>query len=519
MPACDKQSLPYFATAKHHHKSHHSLLVFSTAPHRLLPAGCTGSRTSRPSSRFLRHKAPRLQEGGLTDAGLRGLAGSGSNGNGGGGSGAAMPAGQPAGLQSLNVGALSITDGVLAVLPTSLTSLQLSGCKRVGDSGVLQVLACCPTLARFDASGCSQLTAAGLGCYSLQQQQQQGSGASSSFGSWEEAQQQSPGATSGGAPCSERARHGAATGSGREAGELAALGGVHSTATHVRLRRAALPRQACTREALAWLAGLAASSTGSGHSAGSGSGGSGGPAGRAQLQRLELASGAALRECELVALLACCPQLAALQLSSAGAAGGALLCATVAQRCRLVSRLTLGGASTLGDSELALLLRELPALQHLDLSGSAAITGAAVLDMQAARQTAGVAGVDGGSGSSDAGGGASGAAVAAFELGLRTLRLEGCSVGDAAVQALATGLCPHLEILSLRRCPRVSGAGAGAALHGCRALRQLLLGGSGVADCAAAPAPPRPSQFSLVELPARAARHVLRWQALLVYAD
>ena len=109
----------------------------------------------------------------------------------------------------------------------------------------------------------------------------------------------------------------------------------------------------------------------------------------------------------------------------------------------------------------------------------------------------------------------------------RTLRREGCSVGDAAVQALATGLCPHLEILSLRRCPRVSGAGAGAALHGCRALRQLLLGGSGVADCAAAPAPPRPSQFSLVELPARAARHVLRWQALLaplgapklVYAD
>lgn len=141
-------------------------------------AGCTGSRVCRPGSRFLRHKAPRQQLGGVTDASLRllalrpplqldGASGPAAAGAATPGSAAADASQAPAALVALNAGGLSITDAALASLAScsALTSLVLRCCKRISDSGLLQLLLHCPALARLDVGGCSQLTAAGFGCY------------------------------------------------------------------------------------------------------------------------------------------------------------------------------------------------------------------------------------------------------------------------------------------------------------------------------------------------------------------
>ena len=336
---------------------------------------------SRPGSRFLRHKAPREQQGGITDASLSLLARSHSaqppqqtlavegaaEGAAGGAAGGppepaaaaagAAAAAAAAGLQALNVSGLSITDAALGSL-SGLTSLQLRSCKRVGDSGLLQLLAHCPGLSRLDAVGCSQLSAAGFGCYTP-------------FGSGQQVAEQ-------------QQECGTAAGAARQEDQqvlLLPFRHVVSTAAGVQLQRAALPRQACTREVLAWLAGQASSSGGVGGGGGatgrdSRAAGSSRPPGCSPLQRLELASGSALADVDVLALVACCPQLKSLHLGGAGAAASPRLCAGLAQHCRLLTRLSIS-AGGLTDSDLALLLRSLPALQHLELGpGCSGINGA-----------------------------------------------------------------------------------------------------------------------------------------------
>lgn len=306
-----------------------------------------------------------------------------------------------------------------------------------------------------------------------------------------------------------------------------------STAAGVQLQRAALPKQACTREVLAWLAGQASSSRGGSRSRGDGDAGSGnatcrssgggsgggggrGPAGCSPLQRLELASCAALAEADILALAACCPLLKSLQLGAAAAAAGSRLCAALAEHTRLLTRLAIGGAS-LADADLAALLHGLPALQHLDLSGCPSLTGSAFRQQLAeaeAQRAAAAQGVAGpGSGSRGAGRAGDGGCFL-----LRTLRLEACPGVDDAGAAAAAACCPHLETLSFRQCARVTAAAAAAALASCRNLRQLLLGGTGVAECSALPASrlaPGASALTLVELPVRAGRWVPAWQQLL----
>ena len=477
-------------------------------------AGCSGVKVSRPGSRFLRHKAARLQEGGLTDDSLRLLG--------------QQPAqqvhqaqqqqaqqaqqrlaqptqqaqqaqqqlGQPAGLQLLKAGSLSLTDGTLAALPPSLTCLSLRGCKRVSDSGLLQLLLHCPRLARLDAAGCSQLTAGGFGSY-MPLGAQHGSRDHSTHSS------NSSASTSSGSSQQAAADQDAEQ-------QLTAFRRVVSTTSAVRLQRAALPKQACTREVLAWLTGQASSSSG-----GSGSGSSSSPAssassgssagvpGRPALQRLELASCALLTEADLLALAASCPQLRSLQLSAAGLAAGPRLCASLAQRCRLLSCLSLSGAAGVGDADVALLLRELPGLLQLDLSGCTGITGAAFIErlqLHTVRQQQGASAVL--TGLTQAAGAAvtvappaAAAAAPAAQVAavsaaaeripgrtaLRVLRLDGCPISQAAAVAIG-GICPHLETLSLRQCIGVTSAAAAALLWCCRNLRQLLLSGTQAVD-------------------------------------
>ena len=539
---------------------------------------------SRPGSRFLRHKAARLQEGGLSDDSLRLL-------------GRLPPPppqqqqqseqqqseqqqseqpGRPAGaqcavgLQSLKAGGLSLTDGTLVALPPSLTAISLRGCKRVSDSGLLQLLLHCASLARLDAAGCSQLTAAGFGSHTPLAAQGNG-GSSSAFHS------------SGGGSGSSSSQQVAADRETEQ--QLGAFRRVVSTAAAVRLQRASLPKQACRLEVLAWLAGQASSSDCVGSSSAVGSGGGGSSAGlpgRPALQRLELASCALLAEADLLALAACCPHLRSLQLSGTGLAAGPRLCAALGQRCRLLSSVSLSGGTSIGDADVALLLRQLPGLHQLDLNGCSGVTGAAFVD----RLQLAVARYHAAHGSAGAGG-TIGRAAAAAEVAvvtasvaeaatatanaanaaaakaaperrpgrtaLRVLKLDGCPITEAAAVAIA-GTCPHLETLSLRQCIAVTSAAAAALLWCCRNLRQLLLGGSRAVDPFAAPGtlpagfhaaaaaagmpckpactpvdallsnstsqhvPAQPSPLSLVELPrdSRTVRHAGDWPAVAV---
>ncbi len=408
---------------------------------------------------------------------------------------------QPAGLLSLKAGGLSLTDGTLAALPASLTALSLRGCKRVSDSGLLQLLLHCPGLARLDAASCSQLTAGGFGSH-LPFAAQQGS---QDLSTPDLSATGSGSGGGGGGGSSSSSQQAAADQEAQQ--QLRAFRSVVSTASVVRLQRASLPKQACTLEVLAWLAGQASSSGGgSADSDSSGNGSSARLPGRPALQRLELASCAALAEADLLALAACCPQLRSLQLSAAGPAAGPRLCAALAQRCRLLSCLALSGGTGVGDAELALVLRELPGLQQLDLSGCTSITGSSFIErlqLSAAGQAAGA------TAEAAAQGAAAAAEIAAVEVAvgqprapsaaaasaaggsaaerrpgrtaLRVLRLDGCPVSPAAAVAIG-GVCPHLETLSLRQCTGVSSAAAAALLWCCRNLRQLLLGGTRTVD-------------------------------------
>ena len=416
---------------------------------------------------------------------------------------------QPAGLQLLKAGGLSLTDGTLAALPPSLTSLSLRGCKRVSDSGLLQLLLHCPGLARLDAAGCSQLTAGGFGSYMP-------------LGAHQGSRDHSTHSSISSASASSGSSQQAATDLDAEE-QLNAFRRVVSTTSAVRLQRAALPKQACTREVLAWLTGQASSSSG-----GSGSSSSSSPApcasssssaglpGRPALQRLELASCALLIEADLLALAASCPQLRSLQLSAAGLAAGPRLCASLAQRCRLLSCLSLSGAAGVGDADVALLLRELPGLLQLDLSGCTGITGAVFIERlqlhtvsQQQRASAVLTGLTQAAGAAaTAAPRAAAAAVvvttasppppaaaatapataisAAAEqspgrTALRVLRLDGCPISQAAAVAIG-GICPHLETLSLRQCAGVTSAAAAALLWCCRNMRQLLLSGTQAVD-------------------------------------
>ncbi|KAI3433843.1 hypothetical protein D9Q98_003646 [Chlorella vulgaris] len=420
-------------------------------------SGCSGSSTSRPGSRLQRHKAARRQLGGITDASLCLL---GSQHSGTSGASSVAPTAGLAGLAVLNASGLSISDPALCHLASlpSLTSLQLRGCKRASDSGLQQLLLHCTALARLDLARCSQVTTAGFGCYTpfagqaAQQQQQQ----------QQRQQQQQPGSAWGELPGHTLAWHGprppSGSGTGRgadldlnsgcgskareecsavegegnqEALAPGAFQGVVSTAAGIRLQRAALPKQACTRQVLAWLAGQAASSIVGRGSARCDHAGlaasSRGPAGASPLQRLELASCDALTEADLLALASCCPQLKSLQLGGGdnAAAAGSSLCAGLAASCRLVTRLDLGAAS-LADADLSVLLFGLPALQHLEVLQCRALTGAPFVQLASA--------VRGGTGGA---------------LLLRTLRLDGSSIEDPGVAALADS-CPHLEVLGLR---------------------------------------------------------------------
>ena len=384
-------------------------------------------------------------------------------------------------VQALNAGGLSITDATLSSLPGSLTALSLRGCKRVGDSGMLQLLAGCRGLARLDAVGCSQLTAAGFGCWTAHSAEHEAD------------QQQASGPGGGGSSASSGCSGGAAAPGAEQALQL--FRRAQTTAAAVQLQRAALPRQTCTREVMAWLAGAASSSGGGGGGGGGDPPGlhssacSSGPPG-APLQRLELASCALLAEVDLAALAACCPSLKALLLPAAGAAAGSRLCAALGQHCRLLTRLTLCGSAALADADVALLLRGLPALQHLDCSGCVRLTGApfsahlpAVVPAAAAAAAAQPAAMSAQRSAAPAAAAAAADATAAAERGfaLRTLRLDGCRVCDAAVVAIA-GTCPHLEALSLADCRQLTAAAAAAALACCRNLRQLCVRGAGAAQ-------------------------------------
>ena len=353
----------------------------------------------------------------------------------------------PAGLQSLSASGLSVTDATLARLPCSLTALTLRDAKRVGDAGLLQLLLQCPRLARLDATGCSQLTAAGFGVHTPFGQQ----------GGTEQANSSGSGDRPGQQDAEPR---------------LQAFRQVVSTAAGVQLQRAALPKQACTREVLAWLAGLA-SGTGGGSSSSS-SGGSSRLPGWAPLQRLELASCGDVEEGDLVALAACCPQLKALSLPWAGAAAGATLCSALTRSCRLLQLLNMTRCErSLADADLALLLDGLPALQHLDCSGHAALAGSPFVARQQAVAQAATAEL--------AAHAQARQRPARRSFVLRTLRLDSSLVDDAAVVGIAA-TCPHLETLSMRGCQRMTPASMVAVLWLCSNLRQLCLGNTRVAD-------------------------------------
>ena len=515
--------------------AHHVL----PTPPPIAAAGCTGSLVSRPGSRFLRHKAPREQQGGITDASLlllarrrcasplqqpqpqQTVAVAAAEGAAGGqpepSAAAAAAAAAGTGLQALNLSGLSITDSALGSF-SGLTNLQLRFCKRIGDSGLLQLLANCPGLARLDAAGCSQLTAAGFGCYTP-------------FGSSQQAAEQQEGC-------------GAASEQQDLEQLLLPFRQVVSTAMGVQLQRAGLPRQACTREVLAWLAGQASStssSSGGDWAIGrdSSAAGSSRPPGCSPLQRLELASGSALADADLLALAACCPQLKSLQMGAAGAAASPRMCAGLAQHCRLLTRLVIS-ASGLMDGELTLLLRALPGLQHLELGpGCSGITGAAFKQWHAELEAQWAAEAAGSSGPAT---GASAASMSA----LQSLRLDGSSFDDSSASGVAAA-CPHLEVLSLRQCRWITGVAAVALLASCRNLRQLQLGGTRAAQPCSAPlvdalfaaaaagtpchsltfrgslpfisttppARPRPSALTLVELPVVALDWAPKWRELL----
>lgn len=285
-----------------------------------------------------------------------------------------------------------------------------------------------------------------------------------------------------------------------------------TTAAGVQLQRASLPKKACTPAALAWLAGQAHPASSSASAGGSDAAWRSGPLGAPPLQRLELASCSVLEENDLAALACCCPQLKSLQLPVAGAAAGSALCSALTQRCRLLTRLTLGSAAGLAEADLALLLRELPALQHLDCSGASGISGAAFTEHvppARAAPPATQAGQAPVAAEAQAGGAAATAAPAAEppsaqrrELVLRSLRLDGCNPSNTDVSAIVAA-CPHLEVLSLRDCRRLTLDTAHVALPSSRNLRQLLL--RGAQKVVLGPAPPygsRPSRaLSLVELP------------------
>lgn len=329
----------------------------------------------------------------------------------------------PAGLQALSVSKLSITDATLARLPSSVTSLSLRGCRRISDSGMLQVLLQCPGLARLDVKGCYQLTAAAFGAHTPFASQQAGD------------REQQP-SSSGDSSSSE---------GGAASERQAAFRRVVSTAAGVRLQRATLPKQACTRDVLAWLAGQASSS----------GGGERGPWSEqwAPLQRLELGLGAwsSIDELDLLSLIEWCPLLKTLLLPAAPASNR--LCRALVKCCRVLQSVALTDCDELTDSGLAALLDNCPALASLDCSGCSMVTGAGVFSR---------------------GGAVPGAAGPQFAL--RTLRLDGCSLADATVLDIA-GSCRHLETLSLRDCLNLTSAAAGAALWCCLNLRQLYLGG------------------------------------------
>jgi hypothetical protein len=191
-------------------------------------------------------------------------------------------------------------------------------------------------------------------------------------------------------------------------------------------------------------------------------------------------------------------------------------------QCRLLTRLVLtGGGARLQDADLAALLHALPALQHLDLSGCTALTGAAFVQLQQRQQQqlrqqqpgAPVA-------ASAAALGSSASVVRSIQPVLRMLRLEGCSqLSSAACEAVAD-VCPDLEVLSLRQCSRVTADASAWVLRRCENLRQLLLAGTS-ALCCYGVAADRDAQWckrkllTLVELPLEAMQWGAAWRALL----
>jgi hypothetical protein len=496
-------------------------------------------RRSRPGSRFQRGKAPRLREGGVGDDALclLGTAGGDQATQSGGLLPTPLPPSPPPPCEvaALNASGLSITDAVLLRCAAlgSLSSLQLRGCKRLSDSGVLQVLSRCTQLARLDVAACSQLTAAALGCYTpfpghaqeQQRQQEQGQAGRQSLGpqpgggAWGELPASEEGAAV--APEQEHQQHqllgaahgGSGSGEAWHGAQRAALSRFRTavtTAAATRLQRAALPRQACTREALAWLAGQARSSDGSSSDGSSGGGAAAlrGPDGLSPLLRLELASCESLAEADLAILAACCPRLKSLQLGGCGLAAGPGLCAALAACCAGLTRLALAAATHVGDAELALLLRGLPGLQQLEATGCRGVSGAPFRELCADADSSG-------------GGGS---------LVLRTLRLDGAAALDDAAAAAAAACCPHLEVFSLRGCRLLTAAAVAAALRACANLRQLHLGGCQRigGPCTAftgqqgsgggSTASPRisvPGALTLVELPMSASHRAAEWRVAL----
>ncbi|GAB4818008.1 hypothetical protein N2152v2_005054 [Parachlorella kessleri] len=234
--------------------------------------GCVGSKAAAPGSRFQRHPAKRRQQGGVSDEslallGLRDCTGSTLNqpsvspwqhsmqeqgtaqrmlST----TSAAQQGQQQVPLQALVAGGLLITDASISSL-TGLESLQIRGCKHLTDTGVLQCLLGCPNLTRLDFGGCSQLTAAALGCSAINGVRSHESPRAASQAGWEQAQH-------GGSQQVRQAQHAQRDGAGAEdpiKGCSGSLWVAVSSLSNFIPKRAAMPKHAAAAEVLAWLAG------------------------------------------------------------------------------------------------------------------------------------------------------------------------------------------------------------------------------------------------------------------------
>eukprot|EP00887_Chlorella_sp_A99_P005316 scaffold1.g5316.t1 len=415
-------------------------------------AGCTGRKVARPGSRFAARSAKRMQEGGVSDSAL-----------------APLPSCNPQ-LQSLNLGGLLVTDAALVRL-RGLTSVQLRGCGRVTDSGVLHLLQQSPGMRRVDAVGC-QLSAGAFGCWAAAPQPAAG-------GQFSAGTQQT----------------------------------VISSVSHLSLERMGLPAAAGTDATLVWLAGAARPAT-SALIEHTGCAklwrGLGCPAGSSPLCHLELSSGHSITEAGLLLCLSHCPQLRVVAVVAAAGLTGAI-CGALNRHCPLLARVSLPGWAVLTDADVAQLLG-LVCLQQLDLSRGSGLSDAALLEaLQASaatsrsRPSAAVA---------DA---IRAAGPAPPHRLLRSVKLDGAArISDAGAIVLVEA-CAELEHLSLRRLPLVGDATAAAAMRRCANLQVLQLGGTGVkgaflaqlgVGCGAQPASEWPEgvaarRLRRMELPAR----------------